>query len=179
MPPESEQPMFLIISFTTGNKGECGNVMVFCLRFYLFLERGEERKKERERNIDVQENTDWLPLHISPNGNQASNPGMCPDQESKQWPLLWGTIPNSLSHASQGCLTDLGRSPHYLLFGCDHILSVLQEMFFSFNFSYLLILEKEKEKSICCSTYLCIHWLFLVRALTRSNPQYLLIRTML
>ena len=29
----------------------------FFLRFYLFLERGERREKERERNISV-----WLPL---------------------------------------------------------------------------------------------------------------------
>ena len=33
---------------------------------------------------------------------------------------------------------------------------------------YLLILEKRRKREtlICCSTYLCIHWLILVRALT-------------
>lgn len=55
--------MFLITSFKTGNKGECGDVLVFGL-------------------------------------------------------------------------IDLGKSPHYLLFGSDHILSVLQDMLFSFNFLF-------------------------------------------
>ena len=43
---------------------------------YLFLERGEGREKERERNID------WLPLACMPlTGDLAPDPGMCPDQE--------------------------------------------------------------------------------------------------
>ena len=42
---------------------------------------------------------------------------------------------------------------------------------FFFNF-YLLILEggrREWETTICCSTYLCIHWLLLVCALTGNR----------
>ena len=43
---------------------------------YLFLERGEEREKERERNINV-----WLPLTHPQTGDLAHNPGVCPDWE--------------------------------------------------------------------------------------------------
>ena len=39
---------------------------------YLFLEKGERKEKERERNINV-----WTPLVCT--GNLALNPGMCPD----------------------------------------------------------------------------------------------------
>ena len=40
---------------------------------YLFLERGEGREKERERNING-----WLPLMCAPPWDLAYNPGMCP-----------------------------------------------------------------------------------------------------
>ena len=46
---------------------------------YLFLEKGEEREKERERNISV-----WLPLALLLLGDLAHNLGMCPDWESNQ-----------------------------------------------------------------------------------------------
>ena len=49
---------------------------------YLFLERGERRAKEKERNINV-----WLPLEEFPTGDLACNPGMCPDWESNQRPF--------------------------------------------------------------------------------------------
>ena len=49
---------------------------------YLFLDRGEGREKERERNINV-----WLPLAHSAPGNWAHNPGMFPDWESNQQPF--------------------------------------------------------------------------------------------
>ena len=45
---------------------------------YLFLDRGEGREKERERNIHV-----WL-LSCAPNWDLARNPGMCPDWEWNQ-----------------------------------------------------------------------------------------------
>ena len=50
---------------------------------YLFLERGEGREKDMERNIKVR-NIDWLLLIYSPPGDWTSNPGMCPDRESNQ-----------------------------------------------------------------------------------------------
>ena len=51
---------------------------------YLFLEGGEERRKERERNINV-----WLPLTHTPTGHLACNHelGMCPDGESNRGPF--------------------------------------------------------------------------------------------
>ena len=49
---------------------------------YLFLDRGERREKERERNISV-----WLPLLCPALGNLACNPGMCPDWEWNQQPF--------------------------------------------------------------------------------------------
>ena len=45
------------------------------LRVYLFLERGEGKEKERERNMDQ------LPLIRTLAGDRSRNPGMCPDQE--------------------------------------------------------------------------------------------------
>ena len=48
-------------------------LLYFKILFIYFLERGERREKERERNINVQ-----LP------GDLAHNPGMCPD-----WELNW------------------------------------------------------------------------------------------
>ena len=50
------------------------------LRFiYLFLERGEGREKERERNINAS--------HVSPAGDLACNPDMFPDWESNWGPF--------------------------------------------------------------------------------------------
>ena len=52
------------------------------LFIYLFLEGGEGREKERERNINV-----WLPLAHPLLGDLFCNPGMCPDWESNQRPF--------------------------------------------------------------------------------------------
>ena len=73
-----------------------GLFFFFFLRFSLFLERGEGREKERERNID------WLPLTHSPTRHLACNPGMCPDQESNQRPFSLRDAHNPLRHTSQG-----------------------------------------------------------------------------
>ena len=56
---------------------------VIFFKFYLFLERGEGREKERERNISV-----WLPLMWPLLGNLACNPGMFPDWELNGDPLV-------------------------------------------------------------------------------------------
>ena len=50
--------------------------------FYLILDRGEGREKERERNING-----WLPLNVTSTGDLACNPGMCSDWESNQRPF--------------------------------------------------------------------------------------------
>ena len=54
---------------------------------YLFLDRGEGREKERERNIDVQEVHQWVASCMLPTGDLAHNPGMCPDWEPNQQPF--------------------------------------------------------------------------------------------
>ena len=55
--------------------------MFFFLRFYyLFLERREGKEKEWERNINV-----WLLL--TPTGDLARKPGMCPDWKLNQKPF--------------------------------------------------------------------------------------------
>ena len=56
---------------------------------YLFLERGEKKEKERERNINV-----CLPLH-APYWVPAHNPGMCPRLGIKP-AVLWFTGPHSI-----------------------------------------------------------------------------------
>ena len=56
---------------------------VFLKKYFihLFLERGEGREGERERNINVREIHESLASHMPPTGNLAHNPGMCPDWE--------------------------------------------------------------------------------------------------
>ena len=56
-------------------------LIIFKDFIYLFLERGEGREIERERNINVQEIHQLVASHISPPGDLACNPGMCPDWE--------------------------------------------------------------------------------------------------
>ena len=54
---------------------------------YLFLERGEGREKEREKNIIVQEKHSLVASHTPPNGDLAHNLGMCPHWEKNQPPF--------------------------------------------------------------------------------------------
>ena len=60
-------------------------VISFFLRFYFFLERGEGREKERERNIHVWEIHQSVAPRTHLTGDLAHNPGLCPDWESNQW----------------------------------------------------------------------------------------------
>ena len=50
----------------------------------VLLERGEGRKKERERNIDVQEIHLSFASHTPQTGDLAHNPGLCADWELNQ-----------------------------------------------------------------------------------------------
>ena len=63
------------------------NLWFFLKILFLFLERGERREKERERKIDVQEKHQLITSLMSPTGDLACNPGMCPEWELNQWPL--------------------------------------------------------------------------------------------
>ena len=61
--------------------------MIFLKILFICLDRGEGREEERERNIDVQVIHGLVASHTPPTGDLAHNPGMCPDQESNQWPF--------------------------------------------------------------------------------------------
>ena len=51
--------------------------IVLVIEFIYFLETGEGREKERERNINTRENIDPWPLVRDPTGDRTCNPGMC------------------------------------------------------------------------------------------------------
>ena len=72
----------------------------FFLRFYLFIDRGKGREKERERNINV-----WLPLVRSLLGRTWPTTQAC--ALTRNWtsdPLVCRPALNPLSHTSWGCL---------------------------------------------------------------------------
>ena len=87
-----------------------GRTVTFILSFlkdltYLFLERGEGREKEGERNIDVREKYQSVAPHTPPTRDLARNPGMCPDWESNQQtgnPSVRRPELSPLSHTTQG-----------------------------------------------------------------------------
>ena len=65
----------------------------FKKRFYLFIFReGREGEREGEKHQCV------VASHMSPTGDLARNPGMCPDWESNRRPLVHGLALNPLSH---------------------------------------------------------------------------------
>ena len=51
-------------------------IIHFFFKKIFYIEGGEGREKERERNINM-----WLPFTWPPTGDLAHNPGMCPDWE--------------------------------------------------------------------------------------------------
>ena len=64
---------------------------------YLFLDRGEEREKERERNIIV-----WLPLVRPPLGTWTTTQECALSRNQASDPLVHRLALNPLSHTSQG-----------------------------------------------------------------------------
>ena len=70
------------VPFPAGNLSSLPFFFFFVFEYfiYLFLERGKGDEKERERSIIV-----WLPVMHPPTGDQAHNPGMCPDWN--WWPF--------------------------------------------------------------------------------------------
>ena len=80
---------------TTGDIWQC--LEIFVLRFYLFLERREEKERERERNINV-----WLPLMRPPLGTQPTTQACALTGNWTTPPPAPRSLPNPLSHTSQG-----------------------------------------------------------------------------
>ena len=72
------------------------NHFFFFLRFYLFLERGEGREKERERNIDV-----WLPLAHLPLGTWPTTQACALTGNRTYNPLVRRQALNPLGYTSQ------------------------------------------------------------------------------
>ena len=70
---------------------------------YLFLERGEGRKKERERNMSV-----WLSLMHLLLGTWPTTPACALTGNQAGHPLVLRPALNPLSHSSQGMEIDLG-----------------------------------------------------------------------
>ena len=66
---------------------------------YLFLERGEGREKERERNINV-----WLPLMNPLLGAWPATQACALAENQIHDSLVCSLAPNPLSHISQGCV---------------------------------------------------------------------------
>ena len=88
--------LFMTLSFSFPNNKECISHYFFKTDFiYLFLERGEGREKERERNIDVWEIQRSVVSRMPPTGALACSPGMCPDWESNRqtfWFSGWHSV---------------------------------------------------------------------------------------
>ena len=88
--------------------------LVFFLRFsiYLFLERGEEREKERNGNIDVPEMYQSVASFMPSTGDLACNSGMCPDWESNQCPFTSQSTPARAKNSRLETDADIwGSSP--------------------------------------------------------------------
>ena len=107
---------------------------------YLFLERGKEGERGEKHQCAV---ASWAP----PNGDLARNPGMCPDWESNWQPF----------DSQAGTQSTEPHQPG-------------QNFFFLFSIKFYLLMrgierERGREREICCSIYLRIHWLILVCAM--------------
>ena len=63
---------------------------------YWFLEREKGRENEREREPDVRENIDWLPVVWTPIRDQTSQPRYVPDWGSNPQPFgVWDDAPTN------------------------------------------------------------------------------------
>ena len=76
--------------------------LFFIKRFYLYLERGEGREKERERNISVREKHLLVASHMHPlTADWTCNPDTCPDLVVNQWRFtVWNDAQPTESHHS-------------------------------------------------------------------------------
>ena len=123
-----------------------GSFVCLFIILYLFIFRERGREGGRERNISV-----WLCLTHAPplpTGDSAHNPGICPDWESSWRPS--GSQANTQS-------TESHQPGLRVLF---------KKKFFFFQISWLV----RERKNINSLLHLCIHWLLLICALTRTEP---------
>ena len=61
------------------------SLLIFKILFIFFKERGREGEREGKTNVQGKDRS--VALHTPPHGDLASNPGMCPDQESNLRPF--------------------------------------------------------------------------------------------
>ena len=74
---------------------------------YLFLEGGEGRYKEKERNIDVWEKHQLVASPTPLTWDLTWNPGMCPDKELNWQPFGSQARVHSTEPHQQGCVFTL------------------------------------------------------------------------
>ena len=95
--------VFLWDRFPIANKSNGYMLFIFFLRFYLFIFRGRGKKEKwRERNIDMREKHDWLPLARSQLGTSLQPRGVpclgikpATFQFSGQCSVHWATAPRA------------------------------------------------------------------------------------
>ena len=94
------------------------------------------------------------------------------DMGSPRPTISWDPVPpRTLIHTLLLLTTEMWREGSWPCFtkGWDtRPQKFLTSLYFLFNFFYLLIF-RERETMICCSTSVCIHWLILICALTRDG----------
>ena len=109
----------------------------FFLRLYLFLDRGEGREAERERNIKV-----WLPLMCPLLGTRPATQACALTGNRTRHPLVCRRALNPLSHTSQGYSEFLTSVT---------VFSALKFSFDSFLYNFYL---KNLSLLIPCQTFL-------------------------
>ena len=107
-PPQVKSPSFTIYALTPSSNSPLQSshcppwawvLSFFSLRFYLILERGEGREKERDRNINV-----WLLLTHPLLGTWATSQVCALTGNQTSNSLVHSLSLNPLSHTSQGLL---------------------------------------------------------------------------
>ena len=112
--------------------------------FYLFLERGERRKEQREGNIGVWGNPPIVCLTL-PTGDLVCNPGMCPDWELNQQPFGPQAGAQSTKPHQPGTFFFLNiNSSIYYRLACFKLWS----SYWSFNYFSLLMTDFNVTKEV-------------------------------
>ena len=96
----------LFFSFFLKNSG----IFSYLNYIYLFLEWGEGREKDRERNTSVWGCVKYTLISSPPTGDLVRNPGMCLDWESNRQPFDSQPALSPLNYTSQGSFFILYRA---------------------------------------------------------------------